>query len=99
MSESYYNTTNQAGNVLAEHEASALTQEEKILELFVDLTPKGYENLTPFDVQNLLFHNDGTPITSIRRAMTNLSLDNKLVKTDIQRTGAYGRLCHAWRLA
>ena len=39
------------------------------------------------------------PLTSIRRALTNLTNAGELVKTDKQMKGMYGRPEHQWRLA
>jgi len=94
MTKHYYNTNSLEFEELAKRDCLALTQEEKILELF----QKTKDDFTPFEVHKLIFTNK-TPITSIRRAMTNLTHDNKLIKTDIQRRGDFGNLCYAWRLA
>ena len=39
------------------------------------------------------------PITSVRRAISDLTRDGKLVKTDKQVMGIYGRKEYVWRLA
>lgn len=39
------------------------------------------------------------PITSVRRAISDLTRDGKLVKTDKQVIGIYGRKEYVWRLA
>ena len=39
------------------------------------------------------------PLTSIRRAITNLTTDERLVRLDFQRTGIYGRPEHLWAVA
>lgn len=38
----------------------------------------------------------GAPLTSVRRAITTLERNGKLVKTQRQRQGAYGRPEHVW---
>ena len=38
------------------------------------------------------------PLPSIRRAMTNLSNEGKLIKTDVKMEGMYGKLEHLWCL-
>ena len=56
-----------------------------------------YENFTPFEIQKVLnLHN--RPITSIRRAITNLTPDH-LIKTQIMRPGDLGSPNHTWTLA
>ena len=54
--------------------------------------------MTPFDVETALYSNTMVPITSIRRAITNLTNDEKLVKTDNQKTGPYGKPSYCWKL-
>ena len=39
------------------------------------------------------------PITSIRRAITDLTNEGKLVKTNSLKKGNYGKKCHCWKLA
>ena len=39
------------------------------------------------------------PLTSIRRAMTTLTKDGKLIKTDKQVPGIYGTPNYKWKLA
>jgi len=94
MNNSYHNTNNLESDELAKRDCLAITQEEKILALFT----RTKDDFTPSEVHKLIFNNS-TPITSVRRAMTNLTRDNHLVKTDTQRLGDFGNLCYAWRLA
>lgn len=42
--------------------------------------------------------NNAWPLTSVRRAITNLSTDGELVKTNDKVTGIYGKPEHLWRL-
>jgi type II secretory ATPase GspE/PulE/Tfp pilus assembly ATPase PilB-like protein len=44
------------------------------------------------------FINATRPITSTRRAISNLAKDGKLKKTAIQRPGEYGKLTYAYQL-
>ena len=39
---------------------------------------------------------NNTPLTSIRRAITNLEKKGKLEKTDIQKEGMYGKKTFCW---
>ena len=39
------------------------------------------------------------PITSVRRAISNLTKDHKLEKSSKQKLGKYGKLNHTWHLA
>lgn len=91
----FYNTTHETTKKLMTWRRSAHNQAARILEHF-EHNPGG--NFTPSEVLQFVF--EGTcPITSVRRAMTNLTADGKLQKTTIQRDGPYGRPEYAWRLA
>ncbi len=94
MGQSFYNTNNLQGQLLFEAEASARTQEDIILEYF-----KKYPEhiFIPDDIHNL-FDPTKTPITSVRRSMTNLTIKGFLIKTDQFRTGKYGKQTHCWKL-
>ena len=88
----FYNTIKEQPSKLAESIAKAKTQEEKIIKCF-----KQYERpLSPSMVLSIL--NINSPITSIRRAMTNLSNEGKLEKTKDYVMGNYGKKEHLWRL-
>lgn len=55
--------------------------------------------LTPFDVLEIYSkHFAPTPITSIRRAMTDLALSGQLEKTQDFKKGAYGKVNHKWKI-
>jgi hypothetical protein len=87
---SHYNTTNESGNQLSLLNEIAINQEDKVLELFTI-----YKKLSPSDVWK---YYSQYPLTSIRRAMTNLSIAGKLVKTDEKKIGIYGRNEFIWQL-
>lgn len=86
--QSHFNTTKESGNQLNIFNATAKNQEVQILELMIV-----YKKLSPSDVQKY-FNN--YPITSVRRAMTNLSNQGKLIKTDEKKVGIYGRNEYIW---
>ena len=89
----FYNTIEEAYDELAESQAKAKTQEEKILDCFYAYdTP-----LSPSMVLAKLGLN--CPITSVRRAMTNLSKEGFLQKTNDYVTGNYGKKEHLWSLS
>lgn len=92
--QSYHNTTHSSGQVLIEFENKAKNQEEIILDFFGH---KFLHDFTPDEVLEQLGL-ENTPITSIRRAITNLTDRGKLIKTNIQRTGKYGKPTYAWKL-
>ena len=89
----YYNTNDEAGNTLRSSRNKTKTQEEIILEFF---TNNPNLQLSPFEISDTLELN--APITSIRRAMTNLTLEGKLKKTNVMGVGPYGKHVHTWRL-
>ena len=89
----YYNTTNLSGNELSESKVKAFSQEEIIYSFMKD-----NENLmfTPFEINKIVLPN--CPITSIRRAMTNLTNRNKLEKTEYCRNGDYNKKNYLWKI-
>ena len=89
----YYNTNDETGDTLKSSRSKAITQEEIILEFF---TNNPNLQLSPFEISDTLELN--APITSIRRAMTNLTLEGKLKKTNAMVVGPYGKNVHTWRL-
>jgi predicted HTH transcriptional regulator len=86
---SYFNTTNESGKQLEIFEQTAKNQESQILELM-----KLYKKLSPSDVQKYF---SNFPLTSVRRALTNLSKQGKLIKTDETKIGIYGRPEFIWQ--
>ena len=88
---SYYNTVNVKGEELEARTLRAKTQKEHILEIF-----KGAGELTPFDVQKVF---PQWPITSIRRAISDLTREGDLVKTGNRKKGIYGHQNYTWKYA
>lgn len=93
MSTSFYNTTAEAGALLERFRIQAETQEHKILELFL----AERSELAPSEVCVRADLNRA-PLTSVRRAMTNLTRYGLLEKTAVKIDGPYGRPEHRWRL-
>tara|TARA_R110000803_G_scaffold70717_2_gene133715 strand:+ start:1501 stop:1830 length:330 start_codon:yes stop_codon:yes gene_type:complete len=89
---SFYNTTHETESVLKESHRKTNSQESRILNYFL----MSGEPLSPSMILKQMGLN--CPITSIRRALTDLTLDNKLVKTDDYCIGTYGKREHLWRL-
>lgn len=69
-------------------------QEDAILEFF-RLNPLGW---TPEEIHQHVFDRR-CPLTSVRRGISNLTAQGKLVKTDDTRMGYYGHQSHVWKLA
>jgi len=97
----YHNTNQEEGSTLIASQVQAKTQEDHIYAWFKAHPDKAY---TPFEVQQYVnFNGDFNgkwkpPITSIRRAITNLEQQGKLEKTSEMRLGAHGKQNHTWRL-
>jgi hypothetical protein len=92
----YFNTTAVKDQELKLFKGKANDQTGKILEYF----KKVNKEMTPSEVWTNLFDVDNTPITSIRRSMSNLSkgITSPLIKTTKQKTGLYGRPEYIWKL-
>lgn len=95
----YYNTTNENGSLLQTNMKQANNQEQLTLAVF-QTYPN--ENLSANEVWAFLIDNESineqTPLTSIRRAITDLTNRDRLVKTDKKVLGAAGRKTYTWRL-
>jgi len=93
MGHHYYNTTDLVGDDLAERIANAASQENKVRRFFEAHPEKRF---TPFEVKDAVF--EGVPITSVRRAITNLTDEGVLEKLDNKRDGEFGEPNHLWQL-
>jgi hypothetical protein len=90
----FHNTVGETGTALARSEAKAKTQEEKVLAFY---SIDKYHNMSPSYVHsNILPY---APLTSVRRAISNLTKQGKLVKTKHMVDGPYGKKEYCWRLA
>lgn len=88
----YYNTTREKGSRLKSSHIRTRTQEEKIYSFFLTFG----EPLSPSMILDKMSFNG--PITSVRRALTNLTNEGKLTKLDELVMGSYGKKEHLWRL-
>lgn len=89
---SFYNTNKENLEEFADSSRKAKRQEIVIYDLFLLFN----EPLSPSMVCKAL---DGKwPITSIRRAMTNLTDDGMIIKTQETVKGVYGKNEHLWSL-
>ena len=87
----YYNTNRESGETLQESCQKTKTQEEMVLGFF-QLAPDPWP---PHAVRSIVFNNR-VPLTSVRRAITNLTLEGKLIKTDTMVMGSHGKMVHTW---
>ena|SRR5438128_9656880 len=92
---SFYNTIHLTGEPLADAETHCRNQEERILFLFrtynIPMAPSEV-----FNKWQLVW--PVVPITSIRRAMTNLTKRGELRRAERLKTGLYGYLEHDWEI-
>jgi hypothetical protein len=76
-----------------EKEKKAINQNEKILDLF---RQNKYTDFTPAEV--FLRFGQQIPLTSIRRAISDLTKAGELVKTENKRKGLFNESNNAWKL-
>jgi len=88
----FFNTTKETGELLELSHEKAKTQEESIYVFFLLCN----EPLSPSMVLNQLQLN--CPITSVRRAMSNLTTQGRLEKTGQMVKGAYGKNENLWKI-
>jgi len=95
MKTSYFNTTHSTRGQLSQYEGKAGSQELQILAYFIAAPSMSH---SPSELLRWVFSSQ-TPITSVRRAVTNLTNAGELVKTGKQVNGLYNRPEYKWRLA
>lgn len=90
--ETFYNSINLMGVELETAKAKCTRQEYRIFQLFK--TGSAY---TPFEIQEIYQKQyPEIPITSIRRAITNLESRGFLKKTETMKAERYGKPNHKW---
>ena len=87
----WYNTTKEPNK--SELDQKAQSQEDKIYNWFLDHPTM---EVTPFYIQARLMPK--SPITSVRRAITNLTKAGHLEKTDKKVVEVYGISNYLWKL-
>tara|TARA_Y100000310_G_scaffold158698_1_gene158128 strand:+ start:32 stop:361 length:330 start_codon:yes stop_codon:yes gene_type:complete len=93
MSREYYNTLNENAEDSKTSKIKAKKQKDQILAIYKHtLRP-----MTPAEIwEGYGYKNRNVPLTSIRRAITNLEAEGLLNKTDIQKPGVYGKMNYCW---
>ena len=93
----FFNTTNETGPALKKCRKAVVKQEKEVLEKFKDLSVAGdqFEQFAPSEIHSLL---PQYPITSIRRAITNLTEAGYLRKTHVKIMSPWDRREHCWEL-
>jgi Fe2+ or Zn2+ uptake regulation protein len=92
---SFFNTTGETDN-LPEYNSKAATQNERVLKILTEAKT----HLTPAEVwaRYCKYYNSKTPITSIRRSMSNLTKKEKLEMVYVKKIGLFGRPNYQWRI-
>jgi len=89
----FFNTIKESGETLKKSKEDANKQEQRIMELMT-------EPCTPFEVhEKYCSKHPEVPITSIRRAMSNLTDKGDLIKTDEKKKEKYGKANYIWKRA
>ena len=89
----FHNTINSEGEKLIAHNITCRNQEDRILAIFKET----HLRMTPFEVLDKykkLYKE--VPITSIRRAITNLTEQNRLIKTHSMKEEKFGKPNFEW---
>lgn len=84
----HYNTTNETGQLLADFNAKAQSQEDKIIS-YLKSKNKNFTTTSSKLLRNVFDYK--IPITSVRRSVSNLISSNKLQYTGSKINGMYGR--------
>ena len=92
---SFFNTTGETDN-LPEYNSKAATQNERVLKILTEAKT----HLTPAEVwaRYCKYYNSKTPITSIRRSMSNLTKKEKLEMVYVKKIGLFGRPNYQWKI-
>jgi len=93
--QTYYNTNSEVGLELRTSKEKSFLQQNRILSYFQTFPQ---DTFTPEEVWQAVF-DPYVPLTSVRRAITNLTEVGKLVKTDVFKVSSFGKRCHCWKAA
>lgn len=95
----YYNTTHLKGEQLKERMRAVKTQEKVMLTLFNE--QKALSASLAHQFVSIYCHKNDIaiwPLTSTRRAITNLSRDGRVIKTTVKVIGKYGKPEYVYKL-
>jgi hypothetical protein len=93
MQYDFFNTNQTPEAVLPERRKAAITQQDIILEIYQRM-----KKATPSRIHGIYQNYRKAPITSIRRAITNLTSEGHLIKTKETAPGPYGQPEHFYKL-
>lgn len=102
MSKHFHNTTSESGTTLATYNDKALSLEVRVID-YMKMTYRLHSGFMPYKSPSQVYRSmdlekEGVPITSLRRAMSNLTRDGVLFKTEHKVIGMYGRPEFMWGL-
>lgn len=89
----YYNTNRETGETLKKSRQKADSQEDKIYKFMLKWSRFRW---SPEGIWDECF-NRSVPLTSIRRALSNLTWEGKIRKCDKMVEGLYGKKVHTWQ--
>jgi len=92
----YHNTTDQHEDFVKKEIVNCKSQEEKVYLLFQN--GASYTASEVYYIYKRLV-NANVPLTSIRRAMSNLKHEDRLIKTEKQHIGMYGKPEYVYKSA
>ncbi len=87
----HHNTTKETGQVLLDFTEQAEKQDDLVLKFLKHHKGKSF---TPFQLHEFILCD--APITSLRRALSNLTKAEKIVMLQEKETEKYGRPNHKW---
>lgn len=91
----FYKTVNLPTDELRAARQSNNIQNTRVLAIF----EKNPEGLTPFEAGRIYNGQyPEIPLTSVRRAVTDLEKSGRLEKTGAMRAGGYGKPNHVWKI-
>ncbi len=93
---SYHQTASIQEELHALYEGKAKRQDEIVLLILKNNWPASLSPTQVHEIYAAMGH-PVCPVTSIRRAMSNLSKDNLAYKTEVTVKGQFGRAEHTWK--
>lgn len=95
---SFYNTTNETGQLLIGFRQAAKSQDQLVLELYQQAGKALAASEVEAILKNKKLISVDTPITSIRRSINTLTGEMKLMKTELKHDGPLGRKEYKWTI-
>jgi hypothetical protein len=93
----FHNTTDEPEEIRKDYELKAGSQDALVYEFFRSIRAAHAPTMVWDSLISQGLISEKTPLTSIRRAISNLARAGLLVKTSVKMQGNYGRLENTWR--